>query len=184
MWISAGISNLRQCFPHKHLVLAVGHNINIGHHILIFYFWSCASHSHSLTGQWIAWCYILPYSRWRCGYLMWLSWFSVFYFMFWWCHGSVSCVLCFDSFVLLCPFSVSCVLPSVLSPHVHVCLPLSASIVSSVIPLRYLTCCSTSPVPRLVISVCVLSLCLPACLSVVHTEFLVSPVLVLIFVCT
>ena len=53
---------------------------------------------------------------------------------------------------------------------VHVCLPLSASIVSSVIPLRYLTCCSTSPVPRLVISVCVFSVCLPSCLC----EFVAS----------
>ena len=29
-------------------------------------------------------------------------------------------------------------------------------------PLRYFTCCSTSPVPRLVVSVCVCSLCLPS----------------------
>lgn len=43
----------------------------------------------------------------------------------------------------------------------HVCVPLSASIVSSVLPLCYLTCCSTSSVPRLVVSVCEYSLCLP-----------------------
>ena len=77
------------------------------------------------------------------------------------CHGSVCFILVFAMVLHL----VSCVFPLV-----HVCLPLSASIVSSVIPLRYLTCCSTSPVPRLVISVCVFSLCLPACLC----EFVAS----------
>ena len=77
------------------------------------------------------------------------------------CYGSVCFILVFAMVLRL----VSCVFPLV-----HVCLPLSASIVSSVIPLRYLTCCSTSPVPRLVISVCVFSLCLPACLC----EFVAS----------
>ena len=41
---------------------------------------------------------------------------------------------------------------------------MSASIVSSVIPFHYLTCCSTSPVPCLIISVCVFSLCFSSCL--------------------
>ena len=59
-----------------------------------------------------------------------MSWFGVLLcLMFWF-------------LALLCPFSVSCVL-------------------SSVIPLHYLTCCSTSPIPRLVVSVC--SLCLHSC---------------------
>lgn len=31
----------------------------------------------------------------------------------------------------------------------HVCVPLSASVVSSVLPLCYLTCCSISSVPHL-----------------------------------
>ena len=44
------------------------------------------------------------------------------------CHGFVSCFdLCFHT--LFSPFSVSCVLPSVFS-FVHVCLPLSASVIS------------------------------------------------------
>ena len=100
------------------------------------------------------------------------------------CHDftSLCCVLCFDS-------SSSCVLSvsPVFSPLVHVCLPLSATVVSSVIPLRHLTCCSSSPVPRLIISICVFSLCSPACLVLsvccfclvlcdVSLEFLVSPV--------
>ena len=105
-----------------------------------------------------------------------LSWFMIP------CLCVVSCVLCFGS---LPSCVVSCVLTSVLSPVMHVCLPLSASIVSSVIPLRYLTCCSTSPVPHLVISVCVFSLCLPSCLCLsvrcfcwcdVLPKFLASPV--------
>ena len=52
--------------------------------------------------------------------------------------------------LLNCPLSVSYVLPSV-----SLCLSVFSSMP------HYLTCWSTSPVPRLVVSVCVFSLCLP-----------------------
>ena len=39
---------------------------------------------------------------------------------------------CFDFHALLCPFSVHCVLPSVF-PFLHVCLPLSASVISRLV---------------------------------------------------
>ena len=77
------------------------------------------------------------------------------------CHGSVSgCVLCFNFHALSCPFSVLCNIPcfpfllvACLSPSVcKDCFPI---IFSSMLLLRYLTCCSTSLVPRLVVSVCV-----------------------------
>ena len=61
-----------QYFPHIHVYVAVRHYINIGRHILIFYFWSCASRSlslktahpsvHSIV------LYIIQYSWWRCGF--------------------------------------------------------------------------------------------------------------------
>ena len=41
------VSVLSQCFPHINLFVAFSHN-NSGCHLLIFYFWSCASCSHSL----------------------------------------------------------------------------------------------------------------------------------------
>ena len=75
-------------------------------------------------------------------------WFLVFDF-----HVFVSClvvsyVLIFHA--LMCPLSVSYVLPSV---------SLFLSVFSSMHSPCYLTCWSSSPVPRLVISVCVFSLC-------------------------
>ena len=53
------------------------------------------------------------------------------------CHGSVSCfVLCFDFHALLCPFSVSCVLPSVLSFLLVACPPVCLSACCSSATLR------------------------------------------------
>ena len=67
---------------------------------------------------------------------------------------SSQCPLCV--LVSVFPFLVACLSPSVC----QYCFP---SISSSLLPLCNLTCCSTSPVPRLVINVCVYSLCLPSC---------------------
>ena len=58
-----------------------------------------------------------------------LSWFSVFYFMFWCCHGSVACVLCFDS-------SPSCVL-SVSPVFFLMCFPLLCMFVSPCLPVLF-----------------------------------------------
>ena len=76
--------------------------------------------------------------------------------MFWFFHA------------LMCPLSVSYVLPSV-----SLCL----SVFSSMHSPRYLTCWSTSPVPRLVISVCVFSLCVPftPCLVIVFVSLCLRP---------
>ena len=70
-----------------------------------------------------------------------LSWYHVFVL----CLCILSCVLRFD-------FSMpSCVL----------CVSLCLSVFSAMHSSHYLTCWSTSPVPLLVISVCVFSLCVP-----------------------
>ena len=89
------------------------------------------------------------------------------------CHGCryhvfvlcpvVSYVLIFHAF--LCPLSFSCVFPML--QFVSFCLSVSS-------PLCFPPCYHTwpppsslsSPVPRLIVSVCVLSLCFPSCLCV------------------
>ena len=68
------------------------------------------------------------------------------------CHYEWSVLRCVQGFgfhALLCPFSVSCVFPFGLT---------GVLLISQTV----LTCCSTSPVPPLVVSVCVYSLCLPS----------------------
>ena len=80
------------------------------------------------------------------------------------------CVLCLDFSCPYVSFKFPCVFP-MLNFHAFVCLlpfkcvlpsvSLCLSVFSSMPSPCYLTCWSTSPVPRLVISVCVFSLCLP-----------------------
>ena len=102
-------------------------------------------------------------------------WFLVFDF-----HVFVSClavsyVLIFHA--LMCPLSVSYVLPSV-----SLCLPVFSSMPSP----RYLACWSTSPVPRLFISVCVFILCVPftPCSVIVFCLSLPASVHADVHVCT
>ena len=78
---------------------------------------------------------------------------------------SCLCILsCVFMFCFPCPhvsFKFSCVFSHVLPSGSLCLLYCSLHVLSCAPPPRYLTCWSTSPVPRLVISVCVFSLCVP-----------------------
>ena len=88
------------------------------------------------------------------------------------CLCILSCVLFFHA--LTCPLSSPVYFPMFpLAPSVYCFVPFMVCAP----PLRYLTCWSTSPVPRLVISVCVFSLCVPLtpCLVIVLVSFCLRP---------
>ena len=75
------------CHTHRHQAACISSGISISHtyiylrrsttiSTLAATYWfsvygaahSALSHSRQATCQWIAWCYILPYSGWRCGF--------------------------------------------------------------------------------------------------------------------